>query len=263
MSSAPSIPASDLLRCVHCGYDLRGLAENRCPECGHDFDPTRLRTAPLPWLLEADTRWSAYWLTAWHVIARPWKLGQLVQLPVTVDSIRARQFRRWTVRLALASTALAVVLLAQMITREPMLVVFALILIILFVWPFLELATAVDPRSSPTTLDPQQAATYTYLYTFCSAPLALSPLIPVIVLYLGLLTLPPSQIVFLAFVACLPFLFAWWLSQIIFHAAATRGLVGDALTAGIVVLLQWIAIGVMCAALCGVIIFVLSSMLNP
>lgn len=25
--------------CVQCGYDIRGLPENRCPECGEAFDP--------------------------------------------------------------------------------------------------------------------------------------------------------------------------------------------------------------------------------
>jgi len=25
--------------CHNCGYDLRGLAENRCPECGTPFEP--------------------------------------------------------------------------------------------------------------------------------------------------------------------------------------------------------------------------------
>jgi len=25
--------------CKKCGYDLQGLPENRCPECGTDFDP--------------------------------------------------------------------------------------------------------------------------------------------------------------------------------------------------------------------------------
>ena len=25
--------------CIHCGYDTRKLTENRCPECGHEFEP--------------------------------------------------------------------------------------------------------------------------------------------------------------------------------------------------------------------------------
>jgi hypothetical protein len=31
------------LKCPVCGYDLRGLSENRCPECGKSFDPTKLQ----------------------------------------------------------------------------------------------------------------------------------------------------------------------------------------------------------------------------
>lgn len=38
-----SVPADDDLQCPLCDYDLRGLTENRCPECGHAFDPDELR----------------------------------------------------------------------------------------------------------------------------------------------------------------------------------------------------------------------------
>jgi len=40
------------LFCPECGYNLTGLPENRCPECGGEFDPQRLaqeiRDAPEP-----------------------------------------------------------------------------------------------------------------------------------------------------------------------------------------------------------------------
>lgn len=26
--------------CIHCGYNLAGQVESRCPECGEDFDPS-------------------------------------------------------------------------------------------------------------------------------------------------------------------------------------------------------------------------------
>ena len=35
---------ADLNVCRGCGYDLRGLTESRCPECGRPFDPRRLAT---------------------------------------------------------------------------------------------------------------------------------------------------------------------------------------------------------------------------
>ena len=32
-------PLSTQARCLGCGYLLEGLPENRCPECGREFDP--------------------------------------------------------------------------------------------------------------------------------------------------------------------------------------------------------------------------------
>ena len=32
------------MRCLTCDYDLRGLSENRCPECGREFDPADATT---------------------------------------------------------------------------------------------------------------------------------------------------------------------------------------------------------------------------
>lgn len=40
------------LHCPQCGYDLTGLPENRCPECGVPFDPAglrRLRASAISW----------------------------------------------------------------------------------------------------------------------------------------------------------------------------------------------------------------------
>lgn len=56
-SSGPSPPASpetaDVF-CPLCDYDLRGLTEPRCPECGHGFDWDELRSSPprLRWFFE-------------------------------------------------------------------------------------------------------------------------------------------------------------------------------------------------------------------
>jgi hypothetical protein len=33
------MPSPEMMRCLDCGYDLHGLSENRCPECGRGFDP--------------------------------------------------------------------------------------------------------------------------------------------------------------------------------------------------------------------------------
>ena len=36
----PCTPSA--VRCLSCHYDLRNLPENRCPECGREFDPNDL-----------------------------------------------------------------------------------------------------------------------------------------------------------------------------------------------------------------------------
>jgi hypothetical protein len=48
VNGASPVPgASDLdIYCPHCDYNLRGLPELRCPECGHDFDVKRVRSRP-------------------------------------------------------------------------------------------------------------------------------------------------------------------------------------------------------------------------
>jgi predicted amidophosphoribosyltransferase len=45
------------VRCLSCHYDLRKLAEHRCPECGHEFDPNDPRTFDVV-RLRRRFRWS-------------------------------------------------------------------------------------------------------------------------------------------------------------------------------------------------------------
>ena len=94
MEPASNTPLS-LLRCPHCKYQLRGLRETRCPECGREFDHDllisighkrrRLRQrrivaslvllpamyAPYSWLLFIDYPWNAYrwsWIKMWTAL---------------------------------------------------------------------------------------------------------------------------------------------------------------------------------------------------
>ncbi len=48
--SGQPAPIDTDLPCPHCDYNLRGLTENRCPECGGDFDRQRL----VRWCTERD-----------------------------------------------------------------------------------------------------------------------------------------------------------------------------------------------------------------
>lgn len=90
---ADPYPESDLpLPCPICGYDLRGAASERCPECGTGIDLHQLRgTASIPWQLEQTGRFRAFWRTAWRVLRRP---GELVpEVERAVDLRRARSFQ--------------------------------------------------------------------------------------------------------------------------------------------------------------------------
>jgi hypothetical protein len=61
----PSLP--DTAVCLHCGYSLRGLPEDVCPECGMAFDPDDTSTwrdasKPEPSFLQTDI---SPWLFGW------------------------------------------------------------------------------------------------------------------------------------------------------------------------------------------------------
>jgi hypothetical protein len=58
VSSRAEDPLADA-RCLHCGYSVRGLPENRCPECGSAFDPADFANTFLP-------LWP--WLLMWYLI---------------------------------------------------------------------------------------------------------------------------------------------------------------------------------------------------
>lgn len=59
-------PDAQILYCIDCGYDLRGLPSDRCPECGWLIDRDLLGRSHLAWAHRARLgRWRAYWRTAW------------------------------------------------------------------------------------------------------------------------------------------------------------------------------------------------------
>jgi hypothetical protein len=60
------------MHCLNCGYDLRGLPENRCPECGRAFDPGNPATfAP-----------------AQRAVQQPWRVaGVLATIAVVVLTV--------------------------------------------------------------------------------------------------------------------------------------------------------------------------------
>jgi hypothetical protein len=109
MSTVPIPPnhdAADLdLLCPTCGYNLRGTASDRCPECGSPIDRANLSTSIIPWInRHAIGGWRAYWRTVWLVLRNPSRVGREVGKPITFGGTAG--FRRATVLVLSALLAL-------------------------------------------------------------------------------------------------------------------------------------------------------------
>lgn len=102
-------PSADIaIVCANCGYDLRGLASNVCPECGTGFDPTRKSPAPIPWLHRRSLGYvRAFLQTIWIAIVRPRYLGELSNRPIDIRSEDIERFRQICVQIAAASVVVA------------------------------------------------------------------------------------------------------------------------------------------------------------
>ena len=93
---APPLPVEADLLCGHCGQNLRGVASERCPECGGRFDRARIVTAVIPWEQRRQIgRVKAYWRTVYLITFR----GPAITDGAEVMLRSARIFRRWTLLL--------------------------------------------------------------------------------------------------------------------------------------------------------------------
>lgn len=87
--------AGDFL-CPGCGYNLRGLTRDRCPECGRPFERARLSESALPWLRRRwRGRFRAYWATVWLLTVHPGRLAAEFAHPVSYPD--AQRFRWLTI----------------------------------------------------------------------------------------------------------------------------------------------------------------------
>lgn len=102
MTETAGAPASDdasELVCPGCGYDLRGISSDRCPECGQAIDRATLSVSRIPWSHRNQIgRARAYWRTSLLVIFRSKRLPEEIARPVSFAD--AQRFRHVTVLLA-------------------------------------------------------------------------------------------------------------------------------------------------------------------
>ena len=263
LTSPPQAPIADAVLCARCGYDLRGLLENRCPECGETFDPSKFPSARLPWLIDRDTISAPYLATVRQVIAHPWDLGRLVWMPVWVDEKRAERFRRITMWIAIVCLCATAALGSWLVSHDVLVVDTVILSMIPTAWTFFELATRPGRDLGHWAQGGQQNIRTIGLYHFCCAPLAMMPLVPATVIAISLIGVGVTE-VFLAAAGSLGVvLFVWWIVEVAFQAASTRGLVGDGLRAGAIALVHWAAFAITALLICGITSLVLYEAIVP
>jgi hypothetical protein len=81
--------------CPGCGYNLRGIGSDRCPECGVAIDWQAIARSVIPWSYRAKLgRWRGFWRTVGLVSRQPLAIARDVSRPV---SFRDAQLFRWLV----------------------------------------------------------------------------------------------------------------------------------------------------------------------
>lgn len=178
-------PSSAPLFCPHCGYDLRTLTGDGCPECGGEIDREALSRSQIPWVHRATQgRLRTFWSTVWHSTFHTRHLAYEMIRPV--DYRDARRFQAALVIWLMAWLIGAIGVwagLASMAPRPiawwPMLM--GGIALAVFASLFLITATGVPsywfhPRGVPVERQNRAIA----LSYYASAPLAFLPLAGVI-----------------------------------------------------------------------------------
>ncbi|MCC7291417.1 MAG: hypothetical protein IT449_05060 [Phycisphaerales bacterium] len=99
--------------CPACGYNLRALVSDRCPECALDVAFIKSAESLLPWVHRARVgRLRAYLVTVWMVVFRTQRFCLEMSRPVGERDARA--FRRITVLLAFLPFPLLTLALAML-----------------------------------------------------------------------------------------------------------------------------------------------------
>lgn len=104
----------DLLYCPYCGYDLRALAGETCPECGGKVDEVSLKVVQVPWQNSRGIQAPLAMIrTAWRVSFRTKRFCYGICRPVSYQAARSFQF--WVVTLLWLGlvTTIAVPILIQ------------------------------------------------------------------------------------------------------------------------------------------------------
>lgn len=167
--------------CESCGYNLRGLTENRCPECGREFDPIRLPRARIPWLRRKEIGLvAAYFQTVWKVLVHPRQFAGEFRRPNLIPLVAGEKFRMLNISIAVMSAiaaplAMSIGVIVSSLRRDWIVESFVLALTLLgigtFVCVFFRIAI-IPPASADFNFT---ASGMAVILDYASAPLAFSP----------------------------------------------------------------------------------------
>lgn len=107
------VPIDEGLRCPTCKYNLTGLVDRVCPECGTEFDRDRmledLRSVPAPIPIWSQRRERGFLLTFTLQVLEVWihPLRLVIRFPPNVDAREARSFSRWCLIVAMVLFVIA------------------------------------------------------------------------------------------------------------------------------------------------------------
>lgn len=105
------------LFCQQCGYNLRALTSDRCPECGHSLETVRASRTQIPWVHRQEIgRFRAYWRTIWMVMFRQRVFCEEMARPVSYADC---QGFRWVTVLHVYIPILFVTILALALGMSP------------------------------------------------------------------------------------------------------------------------------------------------
>ena len=239
-------------RCVNCGYDLRGLEQLRCPECGLAFDPKYIPPADIPWLKRGQrlrdahhtegaeaNAFLAYWRTVWLILVRPKKFGAMVWQDVDVDAVETTRFRWITIGIAVGSV---LVTMLPVIAPLSIAVMLTLVLLSVPIVAFFWIATGRFDIIQFVAAWFAQEMRYRRLHDMSCAGLALAPIVPLFLL-LGLIMGWPGQYVGPRAVLLIwVVVFAWWYGSLRYQIHGGRCRTGDAILHAVMMPFAWFMI---------------------
>src|SRR4051812_39955678 len=208
--------------CFGCGYNLRGLAGGRCPECGRAIDPQEHGGVDAPWVHRhriGELR--AFWKTAALATFRPAEFAGRFHWP-RVRFHGSHTFRWWTVAWAAASVVVAAAALAwrYRFTATSQVVIAGALApsALLFMYGATELAGFFTGPRLPSDAS-EEVFRAQMVNDYASAALAWSP-VPALVLCAGvaagrLFAGPVDQVLFLVAGALAAWVGVLWVSGVL------------------------------------------------